>query len=62
MFSEDSKRGEVFVLSNASGLGEWLRLTAVTIASSLLTLMDGCGLSHERVEDGCKSTYVKFGG
>ena len=21
----------------------------------------GCGLSHERVEDGCKSTCVKFG-
>ena len=35
------------------------RLSAVSIASSL---MDGCGLSHERVEDGCKSTCVKFGG
>jgi len=34
-------------------------LSAVTIAS---TLMGGCGLSHKRVEDGCKSTCVKFGG
>ena len=34
-------------------------LSAVTIASSL---MGGCGLSHERVEDGCKSTCVEFGG
>ena len=35
----------------------WLR--AVTIASSL---MGGCGLSHKHVEDGYKSTCVKFGG
>ena len=35
------------------------RQSAVTIASSL---MGGCGLSHERVEDGCKSTCVEFGG
>jgi len=34
------------------------RLSAVTIASSLI---GGCGLSHERVEDGCKSTCVEFG-
>ena len=31
----------------------------MTIASSL---MDGCGLSDERVEEGCKSTCVEFGG
>ena len=31
----------------------------MTTASSLA---EGFGLSHERVEDGCKSTYVKFGG
>ena len=35
--------------------GEWLQLSAVTIASSL---MSGCGLSHEHVEDGC----MEFGG
>jgi len=35
------------------------RLRAMTIASSL---MGGCGLSHKRAEDGCKDTYVKFGG
>ena len=35
------------------------RLSAVTIAS---LLMGGCGLSHECVEDGCKSTCVEFGG
>ena len=35
----------------------WLR--AMTIASSL---MSGCSLSHKCVEDGCKDTYVKFGG
>jgi len=23
--------------------------------------MGGCGLNHRRVEDGCKSTCVKFG-
>ena len=40
-------------------LGEWLPVGAMTIASSL---MGGCGLSHEHVEDGCKSTCVKFGG
>jgi len=33
--------------------------SAVTIASSL---MGGCGLSHKRVEDGCKSTCVKVWG
>ena len=33
--------------------------SAVTIAS---LLMGGCGLSRERVEDGCKNTCVKFGG
>ena len=37
--------------------GCWPR--AVTIAS---LLVGGCGLGHERVEDGCKSTCVKFGG
>ena len=35
------------------------RPRAVPIAS---LLMGGCGLSHERVEDGCRSTCVKFGG
>jgi len=35
------------------------QLSAVTIASSLMV---GCGLSHERVQDGCKSTCVEFGG
>ena len=35
------------------------QLSAMIIAS---TLMGGCGLSHERVEDGCKSTCVEFGG
>ena len=34
-------------------------LSAMTITSSL---MGGCGLSHECVEDGFKSTCVKFGG
>jgi len=34
-------------------------LSAMTIASSL---MGGCGLSHERVEDGYKSTCMKFRG
>ena len=47
--------GEAFIPVWASGC----RLSAVTIASSL---MGGCGLSHERVEDGCKSTCVEFGG
>jgi len=47
--------GEAFIPVWASGC----RLSAVTIAS---TLMGGCGLSHERVEDGCKSTCVEFGG
>ena len=45
---------EAFVPVWASGC--WL--SAVTIASSL---MGGRGLSHKRVEDGCKSTCVKFG-
>ena len=31
----------------------------MTVAS---LLMGGCGLSYEHVEDGCKSTYVEFGG
>jgi len=35
------------------------RVVAVTIAS---LLMGGRGLSHECVEDGCKSTCVEFGG
>ena len=35
------------------------RPRAVSIAS---LLMGECGLSHERVEDGCRSTCVKFGG
>jgi len=35
------------------------RPRAMTIASSL---MGGCGLSQEYVEDGCMSTCVKFGG
>ena len=34
------------------------QLSAVTSSSSL---MGGCGLSHKHVEDGCKSTCVKFG-
>ena len=34
------------------------RLSAMTIASSL---MGGCGLSHEHLEDGCKSICVEFG-
>ena len=33
-------------------------LRDMTIAS---LLVGGCGLSHECVEDGCKSTRVKFG-
>ena len=47
--------GEAFIPVWARGC----QLSAVTIASSL---MSGCGLSHERVEDGCKSTCVEFGG
>jgi len=47
--------GKAFIPVWASGF----QLSAVTITS---TLMGGCGLSHERVEDGCKSTCVKFGG
>ena len=47
--------GEAFIPVWASGC----RLSAVTITSSL---MGGCGLSQERVEDGCKSTCVEFGG
>jgi len=46
--------GEAFIPVWASSC----RLSAMTIASSL---MGGCGLSHERVEDGCKSICVKFG-
>jgi len=40
----------------------WLngyQLRAVTMANSL---MGGCGLSHERIEDGCKGTCARFGG
>ena len=47
--------GEAFIPDLASGC----QVSAVTIAS---TLMGGCGLSHEHVEDGCKSTCVNFGG
>ena len=47
--------GEAFIPVWASGY----RLGVVTITSSL---MGGCGLSHEHVEDGCKSTCVEFGG
>jgi len=47
--------GEAFIPVWVSGC----RLSAVTITSSL---MGGCGLSHKRVEDGCKSTCVEFGG
>jgi len=47
--------GEAFIPVWASGC----RLSAVTFGSSL---MGGCGLSHECVEDGCKSTCVEFGG
>jgi len=47
--------GEAFIPAWASGC----RLSAVTLASSL---MGGCGLSHEHVEDGCKSTCVDFVG
>jgi len=39
--------------------GERLPAECMTIASSL---MGGCGLSHECVEDGCESTCVEFGG
>jgi len=42
--------GEAFFPVWASGC----QLSAMTIANSL---MGGCGLSHEHVEDGCKSTY-----
>jgi len=47
--------GEAFIQVWLSGC--WL--SAVTIAS---LLMGGRGLSHERVEDGCKRTCVEFGG
>ena len=47
--------GEAFIPFWVSGC----QLSTMTIASSS---MDGCGLSHERVEDGCKSTCMKFGG
>ena len=47
--------GEAFIPVWASGC----RLSTMFIASSL---MGGCGLSHKRVEDGCKSTCVEFGG
>jgi len=43
--------GKAFIPVWVSGC--WL--SAMTIASSL---MDGCGLSHERVEDGCKKALV----
>ena len=38
--------------------GSGCRLSAMTVASSL---MGGCGLCDERVEDGCKSTCLKSG-
>ena len=38
--------------------GQVVAVSAVTIASSL---MGGCGLSHECVEDGCKSTCWGYG-
>ena len=49
------RRGSIYL-----SLGERLPapLSAVTIAC---LLMGGCGLSHECVEDGCKSTCVEFG-
>ena len=46
--------GEAFIPVWVSGC----RLSAVTIAGSL---MGGCGLRHNGVEDGCKSTCVEFG-
>ena len=46
---------EAFIPVWASGC----QLSAMTIAGSLV---GGCGLSHKCVEDGCKSTCVKFGG
>jgi len=49
--------GEAFIPVCSWASGCWL--SAVTIASSL---MGGCGLSHEYVEDGCKSTCVEFEG
>jgi len=45
---------EAFIPVWASGF----QLSAVTIAS---LLMGGCGLSHEHVEDGCKSSCMEFG-
>jgi len=45
--------GKAFIPVWVSGC----RLSAVTIASMLI---GGCGLSHECIEDGCKSTCVKF--
>jgi len=39
--------------------GKHLSQSGRVVASSL---MGGCGLSHERVEDGRKSTCVEFGG
>jgi len=47
-------RGSLF-----PNLASGYRLSAITIAS---LLMGGYGLSHEREEDGCKSTCVEFGG
>ena len=47
--------GEAFIPVWAS----CCQLSAMTIASSLV---GGCGLSQKYVEDGCKSTCVKFGG
>jgi len=34
----------------------------VVVGTIVSFLMGGCGLKHKRVEDGCKSTSVKFGG
>ena len=47
--------GEAFILVWVSSC----QLSAMTIPSSLMV---GCGLSHESVEDSCKSTCVEFGG
>jgi len=47
--------GEAFIPVWARGCQQ----SAVNFAS---LLMGGCGLSHEHVEDGCKSTCVEFGG
>ena len=40
-------------------LGEWL---PAEYHDYCQLVNGGCGLSHERVEDGCKSNCVEFGG